>query len=162
VVGPDGVTIGGAPLVTVDAAVEDLRVDAGGGDDVVTAAAAQAMAISLDGGAGTDRFTVLGEGRFVRRDATSVTVGGRAPLSPAGVETVSVSGAFDGYWLAAGDGGIFAYGNARFFGSTGALSLNAPIVAMAATATGLGYWLVGADGGVFAFGDAPFVGTLGT
>jgi hypothetical protein len=35
-----------------------------------------------------------------------------------------------GYWLVAKDGGIFAFGDAGFEGSTGALSLVAPIVAM--------------------------------
>ena len=36
-----------------------------------------------------------------------------------------------GYWLVATDGGIFSFGDAAFFGSTGALRLNKPIVAMA-------------------------------
>jgi hypothetical protein len=35
------------------------------------------------------------------------------------------------YWLVASDGGIFSYGDARFFGSMGAAHLNKPIVAMA-------------------------------
>ena len=39
----------------------------------------------------------------------------------------------NGYWLAASDGGIFAFGDARFFGSTGAMRLNRPIVGIAAT-----------------------------
>ena len=38
--------------------------------------------------------------------------------------------------------GIFAFGDAVFHGSTGALTLNRPIVGMAATADGGGYWLV--------------------
>ncbi len=37
-----------------------------------------------------------------------------------------------GYWLVASDGGIFAYGDAPFEGSTGGMSLNRPIVGMAA------------------------------
>jgi hypothetical protein len=37
-----------------------------------------------------------------------------------------------GYWLVASDGGIFSYGDAQFYGSTGALTLNKPIVGMAA------------------------------
>ena len=41
-----------------------------------------------------------------------------------------------GYWLVASDGGIFAFGDAGFFGSTGALTLNKPIVGMAATPDG--------------------------
>ena len=59
-----------------------------------------------------------------------------------------------GYWLVASDGGIFAFGDARFYGSTGAITLNQPIVGMRATPDGSGYWLVAADGGIFAFGDA--------
>jgi hypothetical protein len=37
-----------------------------------------------------------------------------------------------GYWLVATDGGIFNFGTAGFFGSTGAIHLNKPIVVMAA------------------------------
>jgi uncharacterized protein YkwD len=37
----------------------------------------------------------------------------------------------------------------------------APVVGMAATASGNGYWQVGADGAIFATGDAPFLGSLG-
>jgi hypothetical protein len=38
-----------------------------------------------------------------------------------------------GYWLVAADGGIFAFGDAAFLGSTGALRLVEPIVGMAST-----------------------------
>ena len=68
----------------------------------------------------------------------------------------------DGYWLVAGDGGVFTYGDADFHGSTGGLALRAPVVGMAATPTGDGYWLVARDGGVFAFGDAAFLGSAGS
>ena len=66
-----------------------------------------------------------------------------------------------GYWLSAQDGGVFTFGNAKFFGSTGGRRLNQPIVGMAATPTGKGYWLVARDGGVFCFGDAKFFGSTG-
>jgi hypothetical protein len=52
-----------------------------------------------------------------------------------------------GYWLVGADGGIFAFGDASFFGSTGALALTRPEVGMAASRDGGGYWLVAADGG---------------
>ncbi len=69
----------------------------------------------------------------------------------------------NGYWLTATDGGVFAFGDARFFGSTGAITLNKPIVGIAATAPGRpgGYRLVASDGGIFAFGDARFFGSTG-
>jgi Cu/Zn superoxide dismutase len=66
-----------------------------------------------------------------------------------------------GYWLVASDGGVFAFGDTRFAGSTGALRLNRPVNGMAPTPTGDGYWLVADDGGVFAFGDAAFHGSTG-
>ncbi len=65
----------------------------------------------------------------------------------------------NGYWLVASDGGIFSYGNAQFYGSTGSIRLNLPVVGMAASPDGRGYWLVGYDGGVFTFGDAQFYGS---
>jgi hypothetical protein len=66
-----------------------------------------------------------------------------------------------GYWLVASDGGIFPFGNAGGYGSTGAIQLNQPIVGMAATASGHGYWLVASDGGIFPFGDAVGYGSTG-
>ncbi|HEY1989790.1 MAG TPA: fibronectin type III domain-containing protein [Acidimicrobiales bacterium] len=66
-----------------------------------------------------------------------------------------------GYWLVASDGGIFSFGDASFFGSTGGMHLNQPIVGMSRTPDGKGYWLVASDGGIFAFGDAAFFGSTG-
>jgi len=66
-----------------------------------------------------------------------------------------------GYWVLGADGGIFSFGNAAFYGSTGGMRLNQPIVGMAATPTGRGYWLVARDGGIFTFGDAQFFGSTG-
>jgi outer membrane protein assembly factor BamB len=66
-----------------------------------------------------------------------------------------------GYDLAASDGGVFTFGNLPFCGSTGGITLNQPIVGMAATPDGGGYWLVASDGGIFSFGDASFFGSTG-
>ena len=68
---------------------------------------------------------------------------------------------FASYRVVASDGGVFAYGNAPFYGSTGGITLNKPIVGMAATPDNRGYWLVASDGGVFAYGDAGFYGSAG-
>ena len=43
-----------------------------------------------------------------------------------------------GYWLVASDGGIFNFGDAKFYGSTGAIHLNQPVVGMAASSIGIG------------------------
>jgi hypothetical protein len=65
-----------------------------------------------------------------------------------------------GYYMVASDGGIFAFGDARFAGSMGATRLNAPVQSLVPDPDGGGYWLVASDGGVFAF-EAPFRGSAG-
>jgi hypothetical protein len=64
-----------------------------------------------------------------------------------------------GYWLAAEDGGVFAFGSARFHGSLAGQSLNGRVTSLAPTPSGGGYWLNACDGGIFAFGDAVFRGS---
>jgi hypothetical protein len=63
-----------------------------------------------------------------------------------------------GYWLVASDGGIFAFGDARYRGSEGGKKLNAPIRAMSGWGDD-GYWLLAADGGIFTFGSAHYTGS---
>ena len=100
-------------------------------------------------GFGNDSYlTYLGSPGFLSLNAPIVSMA----TTPSG----------GGYWMTGSDGGVFAYGNARFFGSTGNIRLNKPIVGMAATADGGGYWFVASDGGVFAYGDARFHGSMGS
>ena len=91
----------------------------------------------------------------------AASLGDLAAASPnqplVGMATTADGG---GYWLVASDGGVFAYGDAAFHGSTGDLVLTQPIVGMAGDPATGGYWLVASDGGVFAF-DAPFDGSEG-
>jgi hypothetical protein len=86
-----------------------------------------------------------------------------SPAAPLNRPLVGVTATTDqqGYWMVASDGGVFSYGDAHFFGSTGNIHLNRPIVALAPTPDAKGYWLVASDGGVFTFGDAAFYGSTG-
>jgi hypothetical protein len=70
------------------------------------------------------------------------------------IVNITATSSGNGYWLVASDGGVFAFGDARFAGSTGGLTLQQPIVGLSPTPAGDGYWLVASDGGVFAFGAA--------
>jgi hypothetical protein len=56
-----------------------------------------------------------------------------------------------GYWLVASDGGIFSFGDAQFYGSTGAFALDQPIVGITTSIAGSHYLLAAADGRTFGF-----------
>jgi hypothetical protein len=73
----------------------------------------------------------------------------------------SAYGTTRGYWVAARDGQVAAFGQAVSYGSMAGRALNSPLAGMAATVSGKGYWLLGGDGGIFAFGDAQFFGSTG-
>ena len=92
-----------------------------------------------------------------------VAVGGYEPLGD-NDQTLIESAAITrpGYRFVASDGGVFNYGGASFNGSAGSLTLNKPVVGMAATPDGGGYWLVASDGGIFSYGDAVFYGSTGS
>ncbi len=65
-----------------------------------------------------------------------------------------------GYFMVASDGGVFAFGDARFEGSCpGIGGCAGTAVAVMPDQTGKGYWLVTSTGDVYAFGDATFYGT---
>ena len=64
-----------------------------------------------------------------------------------------------GYFMVAADGGVFAFGDARFEGSCpGIGGCAGSAVSVLPDATGHGYWLVTATGYVYTFGDAPAEG----
>jgi hypothetical protein len=66
-----------------------------------------------------------------------------------------------GYYIVSADGGVFCFGDAKFYGSMGGKHLNSPVVDMAVTPNGNGYMLAAADGGIFMFGGAVFHGSMG-
>ncbi len=64
-----------------------------------------------------------------------------------------------GYFMVASDGGVFAFGDARFEGSCpGIGGCAGSAVAVMPDRTGNGYWLVTNVGAVYAFGDAAYYG----
>jgi len=95
----------------------------------------------------------------VRASEGAPSLGSRSITPAAPFAAIASTSTGDGYWVAAEDGGVFAFGDAAFYGSIGSTTLNQPIVGIASTPSNRGYWLVGRDGGVFAFGDAEFYGS---
>lgn len=58
-----------------------------------------------------------------------------------------------GYWLADGNGAVFPFGDAGYFGSLRGIELASPVVAIVSCGHGVGYWLASTDGAVSAFGE---------
>ena len=79
---------------------------------------------------------------------------------PMAVDSAPFSIVNEGYWLVGSDGGVFTFGQANFYGSTGSLKLQRPVVGIVSTADHGGYWLDASDGGVFSYGDTAFFGSI--
>jgi hypothetical protein len=56
--------------------------------------------------------------------------------------------------MVARDGGVFAYGDARFYGSLASQHLDNPVTGLYVTVDGGGYSIVNAAGTATVFGDA--------
>ena len=141
--------------------------------DVTFAGAAGARTVSAPASTGTFSVApgsyVLGLAALPADTYTvqAVAVDGAGNTSPpttvaTGFRVAPGAALPSGYWVLGADGGVFAYGQAAFLGSTGGQQLNAPVVAMEATPAGDGYWLVASDGGIFAYGAAAFFGSTGS
>lgn len=105
----------------------------------------------------------LGRGAAAGSGASGAAAGGAFPRSPQATATPATSGGRPGYFLVAGDGGVFAFGSARYGGSAAAVfagSKAAGVTGVANAPGGAGYWLVTATGGVFPLGGAPYLGSV--
>ncbi len=140
-----GRTLGGLAITSVVAASLGVAT--------LVPAAAPAAAAGFDS-------SVQGIGTATAIGGYNGSVGGVSGLNKPLI-TMASTPSGQGYWLASGDGGIFTFGDANFFGSLGGIRLNEPVVDMVSTTSAMGYWMVSTDGGIFTFGDADFLGSLG-
>ncbi len=65
-----------------------------------------------------------------------------------------------GYYEVTSNGGVYAFGGAKFYGSLKEGQAVSPIVAITVTQGDLDYYLVAANGQVYAFGNAVYAGEL--
>jgi hypothetical protein len=162
--GPGGIILtwkppnnnGGAPVT----GYVILRATASGAESS-TALATSAGTVFMDRTAspGTTYYYVVdavnAKGRSGRSNEVSMTIRGNL----GGGRRVTASPHGHGYWLVGPDGGVFAYGDAKSYGSLSGTALSTPVVGLVATPSGKGYWLVQSDGEVHAFGDAKMMGS---
>jgi hypothetical protein len=143
----------GQTVTVTGLGLEHATFNFGGTAAQVESASATTATVVVPSGAGTVSVrasSVLGSGT----QTSTFTYAPTNPSNPTGVNSPH------GYWLVGSDGGIFTYGAAQFFGSTGGIHLQRPVVGISPTADDNGYWLIATDGGVFAFGDAGYFGSI--
>jgi hypothetical protein len=109
-------------------------------------------------------------GPAVPTTATTTPPDGTPPggTPPGGTPPGGTPPSGHGYWLVGDDGGVFAFGDARYYGSTGNMVTKvrnlvvslAVVAGIATTPDDGGYWLVTVNGGIFPFGDATYFGSL--
>ena len=169
----DSITLTGtAQTITIPGT--EFYVDLGLNSDLFNVTSVSGGTVSLTGqgwghGIGMGQWGALGyaigadhgDGNWTYQQIVSHYYG-PAQLSTLADASSQLDGGVGGYWINATDGGVFSFGNAQFYGSTGGMKLNKPVVGMAATHDAGGYWEVATDGGVFSFGDAQFHGSTGS
>jgi VCBS repeat-containing protein len=151
--------------------IEYLAVNGQGGNDSIVVGPdsfAGLRGITVNGGGGSDSLLIQAGNRPAVVRGNTIIVDGWPPITFSGIDRLTVNStatpssfSSDGYWLFASDGGVFTFGNAKFYGSTGGLPLHQPVIQMVRTPTSRGYWLLASDGGVFSFGNAKFYGSTG-
>jgi hypothetical protein len=131
---------------------------------VVTAAPGGATAV-VDGGATSAYVGGLVNGTAYRFSVRAESIGGLGPASA--VSAAVVPGTApppppppprSGYWMAAANGAVYAFGDAAY---AGAPNLNGTTVVaedIEANPAGSGYWIVDSLGNVYAHGGAPNLG----
>jgi hypothetical protein len=121
----------------------------------VVSANATSATVVVPAGSGTVTVNATSSAGNASQTASFTYSTPPAPPTPA-----PASAPQHGYWLVGSDGGIFTFGSAQFYGSTGSLHLQRPVVGIVPTQDRSGYWLDASDGGIFAFGDAGFYGSI--
>jgi hypothetical protein len=146
-VGSGSGTIGSAVVVT-GLALEHAVIDFGSSPAAVVTESATSATVVVPPGSGTVTVSATGVAGTSSHDAQFTYAASPPPPAP------------HGYWLVGSDGGIFTFGSSSFFGSTGNLRLQRPVVGIVPTRDRGGYWLDASDGGVFSFGDTQFYGSI--
>ena len=162
--GPDTFSLQnyGSSTDTFDLYSGDLSISGPGANDYVVTPSSDCpgdgvTTVVLAAGAACTMNVYFYPGALGDRSAT-MTIRGAAGTAWSG--SLSGNGTI-GYYQVDAQGNVTSTDDAGYYGDTGSLKLNHPIVGMAATGDDGGYWLVASDGGIFSFGDAAFYGSTG-
>ena len=147
---------------TIDLSTNDLTFSGPGAEDYVVTPATGCPGDGVD-------TVILASGAACTMDVSFFpsALGDRsATMAIEGLDNTTLSMSLSGtgtigYYQVDSRGQVAHMGDAAYYGDTGKMNLNKPIVGMAATGDDGGYWLVASDGGIFNYGDANFYGSTG-
>ena len=156
---PSTVQANGADKSTLTASVTDAN-----GNPIAN----ETVTLSTNGNVTFGNVTNNGNGTYTATITASNTPGSEVITAKAvnanktGTATLTETARPTGYWLTGGDAGVFNYGSAGYYGSTGGKVLNKPVVTMVSNPVDrAGYWQVASDGGIFNYGSAGFFDSMG-
>ncbi|MHB1496508.1 MAG: kelch repeat-containing protein [Acidimicrobiales bacterium] len=153
-------TISGAPPAGLSAAYSVTLIASNGAsssaNQVLRLTVGRPPTPELSYGAGYWYATSAGE---VIGQGYASAVAPQGEQHPSGVVSLATTPDHLGYYLASSSGGVFPYGDARWYGSVASRHLSTPTVAIAVTPSGGGYYLVTRAGNVITFGDARWYGS---
>ena len=144
----------GSAVTVSGLGLEHATIEFGSSTATVTSATATSATVTVPAGSGTVTVSASSVAGTSSRTA-QFTYGTPPSPSPPPAPVPQ-----HGYWLVGSDGGIFTFGSAQFYGSTGSLHLQRPVVGIVPSSDRGGYWLDASDGGIFSFGDAGFYGSI--
>jgi hypothetical protein len=142
----------GADVTVSGLGLEHAAIDFGSTSATVVSATATSATVTVPAGSGTVTVSASSLAGISTQTARFTYPTPPPPPAPPAPQ--------HGYWLVGSDGGIFTFGSAQFYGSTGSLRLQRPVVGIVPTEDRGGYWLDASDGGIFAFGNAGFYGSI--
>jgi hypothetical protein len=156
------VTNVGASTDTIDLSSNDLSFTGPGADDYLVTPSGNCpgdgvSTVVLNSGGACTLNVSFYPGALGDRSATMTiqgSIGSGVSVNLSGNGTI-------GYYQVDARGNVAYAGDAGYYGDAGQLTLNHPVVGMAATGDDGGYWLVASDGGIFNYGDAGFFGSTG-
>ncbi len=147
----------GSDVTVSGLGLEHATIYFGSGAATVVSASATSATVVVPAGSGTVRVTATS---VVGNASQTASFTYDTPPAPPPAPPAPAPQPQHGYWLVGSDGGIFTFGSAQFYGSTGSLHLQRPVVGIVPTQDRGGYWLDASDGGIFAFGDGGFYGSI--
>ena len=111
-------------------------------------------------GPATGYWYVTGRGQLIGKGSAVPIAPHHPHAAPRNAVALAATPGRAGYYVVTSGGHVYAYGDARWYGSLSSVRHQGPVTAMQVTPGDAGYYLVTRTGRVYTFGDARWYGSL--